>query len=114
MTNEELKERKKKSGLTAQQIADKSGVPLATVQRIFAGQTLNPGFETMSAIIKAIDVPEETDDRQRLIEIYERVIKRKNKYIAILSGACAVLMLVFIFLLVWDFCNPNIGFIYRR
>lgn len=114
MKHEELKALKDKSGLTAQQIADKSNVPLPTVNRILSGQTQDPGYETMTAIIEAIDVPEEKDDRKRLIEIYERVIKRKNKYIAILGIVCAVLMLVFIFLLIWDVCNPNIGFIYRK
>ena len=39
MTLQEMRERKKERGLTNEMIAGRSGVPLGTVQKIFAGIT---------------------------------------------------------------------------
>ena len=50
MKLEELKCRKYELGYTNEMIAEKSGVPLSTVQKIFAGFTLNPRYETRQAI----------------------------------------------------------------
>lgn len=116
MKNEELKALKDKSGLTAQQIADKSNIPLPTVKRVLSGQTQDPGYETLTAIIKAMtpEGEEKIDDRERIIEIYERALAQKNKFIKALGIICLVFYAVFIFLLIWDLCNPNIGFVYRK
>ena len=45
-----LKERKKALRLTNQEIADLSGVPLATVQKVFAGTTKSPRNDTLTAL----------------------------------------------------------------
>ncbi|MBQ4577016.1 MAG: Uma2 family endonuclease, partial [Firmicutes bacterium] len=50
MKLEEMKRRKYELGYTNEMIAEKSGVPLSTVQKIFAGFTLNPRYETRQAI----------------------------------------------------------------
>ena len=50
MKFEELKRRKYELGYTNEMIAEKSGVPLSTIQKIFAGFTLNPRYETRLAI----------------------------------------------------------------
>ena len=42
MTIEEMRERKRELGLTNQIIADRTGIPLSTVQKIFAGITASP------------------------------------------------------------------------
>lgn len=42
---------KKESGLTLRQVSDKSGVPIGTVNKLFAGQTLDPKLETVRAIV---------------------------------------------------------------
>ena len=45
---------KEKCGLSKQQIAAKSGVPLSTVMRVFSGQTDNPTFHTVVDIVNAM------------------------------------------------------------
>ena len=45
-----LKELKKQSGFTNNQIAELSGIPLSTVNKIFSGVTANPRYATLLAI----------------------------------------------------------------
>lgn len=45
---------RKTSKLTHQQIAELSGVPVGTVSRILSGQTKDPGFASMAAIVTAM------------------------------------------------------------
>ena len=54
MTVDELKNIKISLGLTNNEIADRSGVPLGTVQKIFAGITSAPRRKTLLAIEKAL------------------------------------------------------------
>ena len=51
-----LEELKAQKGLTNQQIADLSGVPLSTVTRVFNGQTDNPNIQTLEDIVKGMGV----------------------------------------------------------
>lgn len=50
MTIEEMRQKKKEYGYTNQSIAAKSGVPLGTVQKIFAGTTETPREDTLKAL----------------------------------------------------------------
>lgn len=50
MTLEEMKLRKKELGYSYEQIAEKSGVPLSTVQKVFSGATQSPRYDTLYAI----------------------------------------------------------------
>ena len=50
MTLEELLKRKKELGYTYADIAEKSGIPLPTVQKIFGGSTKSPRYATLRAI----------------------------------------------------------------
>ena len=50
MDIKEMKTMKKALGLTLEDISKKSGVPLSTVQKIFAGVTANPRAETMELL----------------------------------------------------------------
>ncbi|WP_346662301.1 Uma2 family endonuclease [uncultured Merdimonas sp.] len=50
MTLEEMREKKREYGLTNEQISTYTGVPLATVQKIFAGVTESPRYTTMQAL----------------------------------------------------------------
>lgn len=50
MTVEELKERKRELGYSNEQVAELSGVPLGTVQKIFAGVTKTPRYDTLMAL----------------------------------------------------------------
>lgn len=42
------------TGMTHQQIADKSGIPVGTVSRIMSGQTRDPAFSTVAGITHAL------------------------------------------------------------
>ena len=50
-----LKSLKKKRSLTNAEVAELSGVPLSTVNRIFSGQTPNPQFDSVANIVIALD-----------------------------------------------------------
>lgn len=50
----EMKKRKKELGYTNVTLAEASGVPLGTVQRILSGETKNPGYEAWSALVRTL------------------------------------------------------------
>lgn len=52
MTVAEMKKRKQEKGYTYAQIAELSGVPLGTVQKIFSGETESPRYDTLQALEK--------------------------------------------------------------
>ena len=52
MTIEEMKWMKRERGYTYEQIAQLSGVPLGTVQKIFGGETKYPRYATLQALEK--------------------------------------------------------------
>lgn len=52
---DELRKLKQASGMTNQQIADASGVPLGTVNRVMSGQTRNPTTDTAAAIREVLE-----------------------------------------------------------
>lgn len=49
-----LKELKKKTGLTSKQIAEKTNLPERTVTRIFSGDTDNPYVDTLHRIVTTL------------------------------------------------------------
>lgn len=51
---ENLKELKKKTGMSAKQIAEKTNLPERTVSRIFAGESDHPYADTLDRIVKAL------------------------------------------------------------
>ena len=54
MNLEDLKERKRQSGMTNGEIARLSGIPLSTVNKIFSGATKNPRYAALLAIEEAL------------------------------------------------------------
>lgn len=50
MTVQEMRERKKELGYTYSRIAELSGVPLGTVQKVLGGITTTPRYETLMAL----------------------------------------------------------------
>lgn len=48
-----MRQRKRELGFTCEMIAERSGVPLGTVQKIFAGVTKSPRYDTLLALEKA-------------------------------------------------------------
>lgn len=45
---------KKKSGKTSEQISDESGIPKGTLNKIFAGQTADPKYSTLSSLVHCL------------------------------------------------------------
>ena len=50
MTLSEMRERKRELGYSYEQIAEWSGVPLSTVQKVLTGATKSPRYDTLLAI----------------------------------------------------------------
>jgi Uma2 family endonuclease len=55
MTREEIMERKNKLGITFEQLAERSGVPLGTLQKFLYGYTAHTRYDTVMAINRALD-----------------------------------------------------------
>lgn len=53
---EYIKQRKKELNITTEELSEKSGVPVGTLNKILAGQTSDPKFETVKAICKALNI----------------------------------------------------------
>ena len=119
------------SSMTAQQIADKSGVPIATVNRVLQGSTENPGFDTVCRLVKAMggslnDLDEdrvcETEGltqlyergleyRERKIEELEQKIKKQERIEAIIVVFILIVMVAAMGLLVYDIMHLDRGWI---
>ncbi len=54
MTVSEMKKRIKEAGYSYQHVADISGVPRSTIQKIFSGATATPRYETLRALESAL------------------------------------------------------------
>lgn len=93
MLTEELKRLKAESGMTAQELSDKSGVPISTVNKILQGQTDSPSFRAVCDMVKAmggsvdelVGIKERGGSQADLLEMilapYRRAIEAKNKWI---------------------------------
>ena len=51
-----IKIKKKELNMTTEELSERSGVPVGTLNKILAGQTSDPKFETVKAICKALDI----------------------------------------------------------
>lgn len=51
---EVLNEMKRKSGKTTEQISQESGIPRGTLNKLFSGQTKDPGYSTIHAVVHAL------------------------------------------------------------
>ena len=123
MFTDKLRELKDERKLTNQQIADLSGVPLSTITRIFNGQTDNPNLQTISDIVRAMDGSfdelmgfsrkkgECSDMSDRLILLYQEMIRNKDKTIKVLFTCLCVIVGVIMLLLIYDIMNGNVGYV---
>lgn len=113
-----------KGSMTAQQIADKSGVPVATVNRVLQGLTENPGFDTVCKLVKAMggslnDLDEDrvcepeglTQLYERGLEYRERKIKKLERTIMIIAVFTFIVMAAVIGMLVYDMMHLDKGWI---
>ena len=60
MTISEMKERKRELGLSNEALAQLSGVPFSTVQKIFSGKTYAPRQKTIEALERALQLQAKT------------------------------------------------------
>lgn len=134
MLREKLATLKETSKMTVRQIAEKSGVPVSTVTRVLSGETMNPSFDVLRAIVVSMGgsmdeiadlaarpaqtpapapapAPQLPDYQQLMIPFYERALATKDKWINRLSIALAVLVAIFLCILIFDLCVPAIGYI---
>lgn len=124
-----------KGNMTAQQIADKSGVPVATVNRVLQGLTENPGFDTVCKLVKAMGgslndldeipmseaAPESLaqlyerglEYRERKIEDLEQKIKKLERIKAIIVVSILIAMVAAMGLLVYDIMHLDRGWIIK-
>ena len=70
MTVEEMKQRKKELGYSNEKLSELSGVPLGTVQKVLAGVTRSPRYETLIALERILKKQTE------LVKRYQRRLKR--------------------------------------
>lgn len=123
MFSTRLKELKDQRKLTNQQLSDLSGVPVGTINRIMAGQTDNPSFQTVCDMVMAmggsldelagIQTPgggEPSPPGEDLIRLYERTIEGKEKWLYRLFFLCCVLVAVLLGVLIYDLTHPMVGF----
>nr|WP_320026809.1 XRE family transcriptional regulator [uncultured Acetobacterium sp.] len=54
MINEKIRGLKKQTGLTAVGLSEKSGIPLPTIHKLLSGETTNPKYETLTAVVEAL------------------------------------------------------------
>lgn len=89
-----LKELKKKSGMTSKQIAEKSRLPERTVSRIFSGESDHPYADTLDLIVKALgdydlgDIFADTNvvvATETLVDVKEAVEVLENEQESILA-----------------------------
>ena len=127
MISNQLKLLKERRKLTNQQLSDLSGVPIGTINRIMAGQTDNPSFQTVCDIVMAMDgsldelvgIKEETHQEKKtankeIIHLYESMLANKEKWMHRLFVCCCILIAVLIGIVIFDLTNPQIGFFQGR
>lgn len=137
-------ERKEHVGMTNQQIADASGVPRTTVNRILAKQTQNPSIKTVADIAMAVgyDIDpvqpsvlqdytkdsyitylqeaveaEKKISEKRITEQrahYTMLLAEKNRWIKYLFITVIILVCFLIGWLVVDVLHPTAGWIQRE
>lgn len=74
MTIEELKKKKREAGYTYSEMAELSGVPLGTIQKIFSGETVNPRYDTMQALESIFE------ESAVVREAAEYIVRRQGGY----------------------------------
>ena len=68
MTVEEMKKKKTELGFSCEQISDRSGVPLGTVQKIFSGITKRPRYDTICQLEKAFPMEPDSNPYPGMME----------------------------------------------
>ena len=81
MLGERIKTLKTVKGWTTQQLAEASGLPADTINKIISGATKNPNFDTLRRLAAALDTTVDKlmegitavdEKKDSLVEMYER------------------------------------------
>lgn len=128
MLCKQLKALKDKRNLTNQQLSDLSGIPIGTINRIMAGQTDNPSFQTVCDMVIAmggsldelvgIASSSGEDEREAQLNVetsllYKETIKMKDRWLLRLFICCCVFILFIMGILIYDVTHPTTGFFQR-
>jgi transcriptional regulator with XRE-family HTH domain len=68
---ERINEYKKKLGMTTEELSEKSGVPIGTLNKILSGATKDPKLETLKAIARVLGLSLDDFDDSSRKTIYE-------------------------------------------
>lgn len=114
-------------GLTAQQIADWSGVSKSTVDRLLrneegTGISAQNLFDIANAVGYKIGASEEDPAIQRIVDMYESRIrqteiqngasqKRQSRWMLGIAVFAAVIVIFVLCMLFYDLANPSIGWV---
>lgn len=63
---EVLKQRKKETGITFDELAEKTGISRRAICSFFSGETENPRIDTLQAIERALGITSFTDEERAL------------------------------------------------
>ena len=81
---------KKKLGLTTEELSEKSGVPLGTLNKILSGATKDPKLETLKSIAHVLGLSlDDFDDREKKVvpeptyADVERLVARNGKQMSV-------------------------------
>lgn len=128
------REKREQQRMTAQMIADESGVPFSTVNNFFSSSSKKPAVETTGPICRVlgvsldryfdIETPERelSEHEQALLEkdlkyerqkikMLEESIRQKNRIVYLMFGLCALLCGLLVLYLVVDSRIANAGLI---
>ena len=95
MTVEEMKQRKKELGYSNEKLSELSGVPLGTVQKVLAGVTRSPRYETLIALEKVLKkqtdrigeaLPETSEKRQGDYTVEDYYLIPKERRVELIDG----------------------------
>lgn len=119
-----LKKLKDKSGMTAQEISEISGVPESTVSRIISGATDNPTFKNVCDIVIAmggsldelLGIEPVTKDEtvyisRELIDSYKRHISDKQRWMRVFFIALCISIAFIMTVLIMDLIHGSYGYI---
>ena len=116
-------------GWTNQQLADASGVPVSTVAAIRSKtNTRLPSYDTALRLLEALDKEDQQNSREEMdmqvtdektknelrgiiINVYDRVIRDKNRLIAALLAIIVLLMSVIIVFTAYDVMHAGVGWV---
>ena len=95
MTVEEMKQRKKELGYSNEKLSELSGVPLGTVQKVLAGVTRSPRYETLIALERVLKkqtdriseaLPEISEKRQGDYTVEDYYLIPKERRVELIDG----------------------------